>query len=201
MTVLSVNNTIDSLYITPSADLKVNKTAYGVADFVNGALTVSVSSTAAAGTTGTLVFSSKAAANYLDTVNVTVVAPYTRYYIKHKASGLVIGNHSSKLYPALTTAQDLNAQRFILRRTNPSSTTDTTYYLMQDTAYRAMRKIASSGWDTEFGVPSNEAKWTFQQKGSGIFTLTNAVTNKVLGADVLTADSRMYDDKSWHRWL
>ena len=200
LNVSSVNNTIDSLYVTASSGLTLAKSAFGNADFVAGAgnIKVNVGSTVA-GTTGTLIFSSKmnVPTSNLDTVNVMAVAPYVRYYIKHKASSLVIGNQNTGLYPALTTAQGLVSQKFILRRTAPLSLTDTTYYILQDTAYRAVKKIANSAWDTEFGVPANESKWTIQQKGNGVVTLTNAVTAKVLGTDAGAVNGRMYDDKAW----
>ena len=200
LNVASVNNTVDSLYVTASAGLTLVKSAFGNADFVAGAGSIKVNvSSAVAGTTGTLIFSTKknVPATNLDTVNVAAVVPYVRYYIKHKASSLVIGSFTTGLYPALNTAQGLVTQKFILRRTAPLSLTDTSFYMLQDTAYRAVRKIASSGWDTEFGVPSNEAKWTIQQKAGGIVTLTNVVTAKVLGTDAGAVNGRMYDDKVW----
>lgn len=200
LNVTSVNNTVDSLYVTASTGLTLVKSAFSNADFVAGAgkIKVNVSSTVS-GTTGTLIFSTKknVPASNLDTVNVTAVAPYTRVYIKHKASSLVMGSFNTGLYPALTAAQGLQSQKFILRRTNPLSLTDTTYYILQDSAYRAVKKIATSAWDTEFGLPSNEAKWTIQQKGNGVLTLTNTVTGKVLGTDAGAVNGRMYDDKTW----
>jgi hypothetical protein len=200
LTVASVSNSVDSLYVTASTGLTLTKRGFSNADFVagGGAIKVYVSSTVA-GTSGTLTFSSRSNSptSNLDTVNVLAVAPYIRYYIKHKASNFVMGSYSTGLYPALTTAQGLVTQKFILRRTAPLSLTDTTFYILQDTAYRAVRKVAASGWDTEFGIPSNEAKWTIQQKGGGVVTLTNAVTAKVLGTDAGAVNGRMYDDKVW----
>jgi hypothetical protein len=196
--VSSVNNSVDSLYITASTGLTLEKSSFSLSDFVNSSINVKVSSTAVAGTKGTLMFSNKlnGTSGWIDTVNVTSVAAYKRYNIKHKASGFVIGNNSAAS-PVLTENKGINTQNFIIRRTNSTSLTDTSYYILQDSSYRALRKMPSSAWSTEYGAISNEAKWTIQKKGNDIITLTNVVTGKVLGTDAATVNSAMYDDKTW----
>ena len=197
LNVASINNTVDSLYVTASTGLTLVKSKFSAADFVTGSGSVKVNvSCATAGTTGTLTFTAPGGVA-LDTVNVSAVAPYLRYYIKHKASSLIFGSFNTGLYPALTALAYLPTQKFIVRRTAPLSLTDTTFYILQDTAYRAVRKVATSTWDTEFGTTSAEAKWTIQQKGAGVVTLTNVVTTKVLGTDAGAVNGRMYDDKVW----
>ena len=200
LTVASVSNSVDSMYVSASTGLALVKSGFSNADFVAGGGSVKVIvSSSTVGTIGTLTFStrSNAPASNLDTVNVVAVAPYVRYYIKHKASGFVMGSHTTGLYPALSTAQALITQKFIVRRTAPLSLTDTSFYILQDTAYRAVKKVGASAWDTEFGVPSSDSKWTIQQKGNGIVTLTNTTTGKVLGTDAGAVNGRMYDDKVW----
>jgi hypothetical protein len=197
LNVTSVNATVDTLNVTASAGLTLAKSLFTAADFIAGGGSVKVNvSCATPGTTGTLTFTAPGG-QALDTVNVSAVAPYLRYYIKHKASSLIFGSFNTGLYPALTALAYLPTQKFIVRRTAPLSLTDTTYYILQDSAYRAVRKVSSSAWDTEFGTTSAEAKWTIQQKGAGVVTLTNVVTTKVLGTDAGAVNGRMYDDKVW----
>jgi hypothetical protein len=197
--VKSVYTVQDSIFVTATEGFSVVKAGYSPADFTagSGSINVQINSSATIGSTGKLIFSSKQSTGKfkVDSINVEKVATYTRYYIKHKASGLVIGDHSSGLYPALTAQAGYSKQKFFLRPV--SFTTTDTFYIVQDSSYRVMRKVTANNYDTEFGIPSAEAKWTRQSLGTDTFTIKNIVRGKVLGSDAITADARLYCDKDY----
>ncbi|MFT3752043.1 MAG: hypothetical protein QM800_03935 [Paludibacter sp.] len=196
LAISSVNNTVDSLYVYGTNGFAVAKRGYASSDFVNNNLSVDVTATAALGESGKLIF--KDPQNVLiDSITVKKVAPYTRYYIRQNTSQLVFGS-TSAAYPVLTTQSGLNSQKFIFRKVNvnPASTIDTVY-IVQDSLYRALRKSSANAWDTELGAPSANSKWVVQSQGNNIVSLLNTVTGKVIGTDALTANSRMYTDKTW----
>lgn len=190
--VSSVDQSVASLSIAASEGFSVSPETVSADDFAagSGSISVNVSSSAAVGATGIITISS--GAKVLATVAVKKVEPYTRYYIEQKSSSMVIGNHSTGLYPALTDAQMVASQQFFFRQVEPG-----VFYIVQDDTYRVMRKVASSTYNTEFGVPSNEAKWTIQNQYPGFATLTNVVTGKLLGSDAPAVDGRLYDDKAY----
>jgi hypothetical protein len=200
--VKSIGNSVDSLFVSVPAGFTVAKNNFSSANFVSGSgsINLEIKSSSPIGTAEKFMFYTKqsGALVKLDSINVVVVKAYDRYYIKNKVSGLVIGDHNTGLYPALTVNAKSAKQKFYFRRVNIDQLASIdTFNIVQDDAYRVMRKVAASNWDTEFGIPSNEAKWTIQFLGADSVTFTNVVTNKVLGADAGTADSRLYDDKAY----
>ncbi|MHB9143219.1 MAG: autotransporter outer membrane beta-barrel domain-containing protein, partial [Paludibacter sp.] len=180
-----------------------DKAVFTPTDFASGSVKINISQgTSILNGTGTAVFSySDGTVHTIATANIATVAPYIRYYIKNNtdpAANLVIGNETSNLYPALTVKKGANTQKFTFRRVNviPASIIDT-FYIRQDSVYRLMRKDPTSGWNTDFGIPANEAKWTKHDNGDGTFSLTNVVTGKQLGSDAPAANGRLYDDKTY----
>ena len=198
--VKSDNNTVDTLYVSASDGFSLSKDKYTADDMISGSFIVKVKTLANVGTTGKLIFySSYSGVEFQkDSVDLVSIAVSPRYYIKHNAGGLVIGNHTSGLYPALTEKTGAATQKFFLRKVNidPAASVDT-FNIVQDASYLVMKKVATSNWDTELGIPDDNAKWTRQDMGSGIYTITNTATNKVLGTDAVTANSRLYDDKAY----
>ncbi|HET7732678.1 MAG TPA: hypothetical protein VFK73_02475 [Paludibacter sp.] len=197
LTISSVNNTVDSVYVYGTNGFTVSKSGYAASDFVSNNLSVDVTSIAAPGESGKLIF--KGPHNVLiDSIIVKKVAPYTRYYIRQNTSQLVFGSSSAGAFPVLTAQNGLSSQKFIFRKVNvnPASTIDTVY-IVQDSLYRALRKSSANAWDTELGAPSVNSKWVVQSQGNNIVSLLNTVTGKVIGTDALTANSRMYTDKTW----
>ncbi|MFM2291473.1 MAG: hypothetical protein RIS29_1286 [Bacteroidota bacterium] len=195
--VASVNNTVDTVFASVTSGFELEKSQFLLADFVNSTIPVRVKTSLGQDATGKL-YLKGANGTPLDTIDLVAVAPATRYYIQHVASQLVIGSHSSTLYPALTNVGSFDSQKFILRRANiNSASTIDTMYVLQDSLYRTLAKVSSSGWDTEYGYPSANAKWVIQTQSNGTTTLLNTATGKVLGCDVLVANSRLYDDKTW----
>lgn len=193
----SVNNTVDSVIATATSGFELEKSQYLLSDFTNSMLAVKVKTSLSPSASGKL-YLKGANGTPLDTIDLITVVPATRYYIQHMASQLVIGSPSSVQYPVLTNVGGFDSQKFILRRANinAASTIDT-MYILQDSLYRPLAKVASSGWDTEFGYPSVNSKWVIQTQSNGASTLLNTATGKMLGADALVANSRLYDDKTW----
>lgn len=139
---------------------------------------------------------------YLDTIQLRPVDIFERFYMKHKTSNLVVGNHSARAdHPALT---EINTnieeggylQNVMLRKVNPG-VNDSLFFIVQDGTYAMMRKVPSSNWDVEWGYYSPGSVWKVYQRTDGIWEVKNNVTTKWLGADALTVDSRLYDDKSF----
>lgn len=197
LSISSVGNTVDSIYVYGTNGVTVAKSGYAASDFVNNTLSIDVNSTAAVGQSGKLIF--KGINNIpVDSVVVAKVNPYTRYYIRQNTSQLVLGSTSAGNYPVLTAPNGLSSQKFIFRRANidPASLIDTVY-ILQDSLYRAIRKSTANAWDSDFGVPSANAKWVVQNKGGSIVTLLNTVSGKVVGTDAITANSKIFVDKTW----
>lgn len=197
LAISSVNNTVDSVYVYGTTGFTVAKRGYAASDFVNNYLSVDVTSSAAEGETGKLIF--KGPQNVLiDSILVKKVAPYTRYYIRQNTSQLVFGSTNAGAFPVLTTQNGLSSQKFIFRKVNvnPASTIDTVY-IVQDSLYRTLRKSSANAWDSDLGIPSANSKWVVQSQGNNIVSLLNTVSGKVIGTDALTANSRMYVDKTW----
>lgn len=203
LTVTAASTVYDEVVATASAGYSVVKSSYTPADFSSSSnvIKVEINSTAAVGDTGKVVFSYiRGGISYkLDSVRVTPVPTYTRYYITQKASGYCIGNLTTdKRYPALTAKVKANSQKFMFRRVNPKVVpNDSIYYLVQDGDYRLIRKVTSSNWDTEYGASANEAKWTLKRQPNGVYSFLNSVTGKYLGTDAVTVEGRLYDDKAF----
>ncbi|MBN2766475.1 MAG: T9SS type A sorting domain-containing protein [Paludibacteraceae bacterium] len=186
----------------------VDKTTLTPADFVatSGNVKVEVYALGSAvhGELFPLTFSYERGGNteYLDTIQLTAVEIYPRYYMKHKTSNFVIGNHSgNEKHPALTEIipsieEGGYLQQFLLRKVNPQLD-DSLYYIIQDATYAMMRKVPSSNWDVEWGYYSPEAVWKMYKREDGIWEVKNNMTGKWLGTDGLTVDSRLYDDKTF----
>ncbi len=187
--------------VTPSTGFWTEKTSYTPADFTagSGKLKIYISATTAnIGDTGKVVFSyTRSGVVYkLDSIPVTAVATYPRYFISHKASGLVIGTQSSSSYPALTSNIGDVTQYFILRPVHPA-VSDSLFYIEQDGDYLMLKKSATSGWDTEYGQAADESIWKIVPQTNGTWSISNFLTGKYLGTDDTIVDSRLYDDKAF----
>lgn len=186
----------------------IEKNKYTPADFSANSGNIRVElfalEDAVVGETGKVIFSYERGGNtnYIDTIEVRAVDTYDRYYIKHKTSNLVIGNKSdNEKHPALTeinTSYEEGGyqQNVILRKVNPDLN-DSLFYIVQDGTYNMLRKDPTSGWNTEWGYYSPEAKWKIFKREDGIWEIINSITNKWLGADDILADSRLYADKAF----
>lgn len=186
----------------------IEKNKYTPADFSANSGNIRVElfalEDAVVGETGKVIFSYERSGNtnYIDTIEVRAVDTYDRYYIKHKTSNLVIGNKSdNEKHPALTeinTSYEEGGyqQNVILRKVNPDLN-DSLFYIVQDGTYNMLRKDPTSGWNTEWGYYSPEAKWKIFKREDGIWEIINSITNKWLGADDILADSRLYADKAF----
>jgi len=198
---ITCSGVYENIYAIASTGFSVNKTTLSPEDFLNngGKQRIEVSTTAALGTNGYVLFAVGTGdqETVFDTLLVTSVAKQKRYYIRNTVSdGLVIGNHSTLNVPALTDNLGATSQKFLLRPVHPALN-DSLVYLIQDVEYRMIQKAFSSSWDTEFGNSCDEAMWKMAPQANGTCYFTNFVTGKVLGTDGITADSRLYDDKSF----
>lgn len=191
----------ENVYAKATTGFTLSKTTLTPEEFLanGGKLKIEVSTTAAPGTKGFVYFAVGTGdqETVFDTLWVTSVAKQKRYYIRNTSTdGLVIGNHSTLDVPALTDNLGATSQKFILRPVHPS-VNDSLYYLIQDVTYRMIIKAFSSPWDVEFSNSCNESMWKLTPETNGTCYFTNFVTGKVLGTDGITADSRLYDDKSF----
>ena len=197
----------DNIDVTASAGYTIDKNTITPADFAAGLVKIEINTTAAIGDTGKVVFSSThlGVTTRLDSVKVTPVATYTRYFIQHVIGGLVIGNNSITGAPALTTYSNDISQKFLLRPVHPALT-DSMYYIIHDDDYKLLRKLTATTYNTEYGFFGDEAKWTLKTQADKKLSITNFVTGKELGTDGITVDSPIYDNKTWsagsyHEWV
>lgn len=192
----------ENFYATADNGFNLDKTTFSTDDVLNGKgkVTLRVSTSSAIGTHGSVIFSrgTGAAAVNMDTVMVTAVANYPRYYIENKsANGLVIGNDSTGVYPALAVNTGNITQKFIFRPVN-QGVNDSLFFIVQDGDYKMMKKSPANGYDVIFGIPSNEAKWKINTQSDGSYSvITNTVTGKDLGSDTTSVSSRLWDDKTF----
>jgi len=196
ITTNGIKETIDA---TVSNGFSVDKNAFTKEEVLSasGKVKLRISTTAAAGTNGSVIFShgTGTAKVLLDTVSVTSVVKYQRYYIENKSTeGLVIGFDSTLTYPAITTNTGDISQKFILRPAHPS-VNDSLFYIIQDGEYQMMKKSTANAWDVIYGFPANEAIWKISNQESGNSRISNFVTGKDLGADTTLVSSRLWDDK------
>lgn len=164
----------------------------------NGRVKVLLNTTANIGDTAKVYFTydNNGTVVKLDSVRTTPVATYKRYYIEQTSSKMVIGNHSTGLYPALTVRDLQPAQLFLLRPVAPGTANDSTFYLVQDSDYRMMRKTSANNWDSEYGASGNEARWIRRYVDGNVFVLKNGANNAFFATDGITANSRIYADKT-----
>lgn len=190
----------ENFYATADNGFNLDKTTFSTDDVLSGkgSVTLRVSTSSAIGTHGSVIFSkgTGAAAVNLDTVMVTSVAKYPRYYIENKsANGLVIGNDSTGVYPALAVNNGDVSTKFIIRPVN-QGVNDNLFFIIQDGNYKMMKKSPANSWDVLYGTPSEEAKWIITTQEDGSYSvITNSVTVKDLGTDDITVSSRLWDDK------
>ncbi|MHB9143218.1 MAG: hypothetical protein ACYC25_15210, partial [Paludibacter sp.] len=191
--------------VTASAGFTVDNTSLTPDEFTSGKGKVVIyidAPTANIGDTGKVVFSYTLAGveHYLDTVLVTPVATYERFFIIHKQSGLVIGNDTLPAFPALTKNINEYTQNFIFRPVHPT-VNDSLFYIVQEGEYRMLKKQPTSGWDTEFGTSDDGAKWKIVKLADGNYSIANyanlgSTAGKMyLGSDAIVANSRLYADK------
>lgn len=196
---MTTSNITDTVTLTISSGFSVTPAEILPAELFSGPISIEVDApTATVGDMGTLVISyvKNGIANEVTTVDVKAIEPFTRYYIKHIASDLVIGSRvSDPLIPVLAdwVAGD-SSQLFSLRPVNPGMN-DSTFYIVEDAEYRYFNKQASSGWNTVLG-PLEQGEWVINWESGSYFSLTNTANNLVVGTDATTVDSRLYADKS-----
>lgn len=195
---------MDNINVTVSAGFDVFTAEFTPQDMAdnNGNLLLEIYAFGAeVGDTGIIEFSYTKLSEkvVLDTVYVTPVPMYARHNIVHNNSGLVIGTQSTSAYPALTDNNGEVSQRFLLRPVNPG-VDDSLFYLVQDGHYKMLRRVPGHGWNTDLGTSGDFAKWKIIDRDNGTVSLMNfeqIAASKVLGADGLTPDSRLYHDKTW----
>ncbi len=197
---ISASNPAYTINAIPSTGFAVDKSSFTPADFTTGGGKVPVviyPTTAMVGDTGKVVISyTMNGLNYnLDSVKITPVNTYERYIIKHKASGLVLGNDSILSVPALTNYIADYTQYYILRPVNPGIA-DSLFYIEQDGEYRMLRKGAND-WDTEFGGSSLEAEWKVIPQANGTSMIQSVYTQRALGATALTINTRLTDNNTF----
>ena len=196
--VVTTSGINQNINITASTGFTVDKQVITPAQAIasKGIVKVRVSTTAAVGTPGTIIFFTDKGG--LDTVKVTSVALTNRYYIQNNAAvGLVVGNFPTVNAPALTLKVDTITQKFMVNPVNPTLT-DSLYYIIQDGDYQMMKKSPSNAWDVIFGGPSAEAIWKIDmQSGRPYIIITNNVTGKALGVDDILVNNRLWDDKTF----
>lgn|GEM_PF-2458462 len=190
----------DDIYVTVPAGYAVSKTVFSPTEFLEngGAMPLYITSSATAGDTSTIYFAIGTGEDEIifDSLLVGTVEKQARYFIQNNATDvMVIGQHTTEAAPALTVNVGDTLQQFILRSVN-EGVNDSLFYIIQDSSYRFMRKVPSSGWNVDFGPSSEEAYWKLVPT-DGVYGLINYVSASYLGADALTADSRLYDDKAW----
>ena len=200
--IAAVNQNYD-INATASAGFSVGKSTFTPADFTSGAgklqFDVQVS-TANVGDTGKVIFSYTRAGviHKLDSVFVTPVATYERFFIMNKAAGLVISNNTTiPTVPSLATLNIEDGLQYFFFRPVHHGVTDSLYYMIQDGNYRMIRKAETSDYDVEFGFSGNESIWKITPQANGARSITNFVTGKSLGTDGLAIDSKLYDDKTF----
>ncbi|MDP4278892.1 MAG: hypothetical protein Q8914_14800, partial [Bacteroidota bacterium] len=204
----STGNIYADIFAKAPQGFTISKSVFTPDDVLNANHNCSftVSTSAAAGTKGTIYFALGTGSDEIvfDSVQVVSVEKQPRSFIVNQSNqNMVIGNYSTSGIPALTVNVGDTAQQFILRHAYPtlpdslSYLKDSLYYIIQDGTYNTMAKELSSGWDVIFGAPTKEAIWEIVPEQEGIYSIKNFVTNKHLGADALTADSRLYDDKAF----
>ncbi|MDD5184998.1 MAG: T9SS type A sorting domain-containing protein [Paludibacter sp.] len=186
---------------TVSAGYTLSKSTFTPTDFTAGsgkAQVVIMATTAAVGDTGTVVFSYTlgGVTNNLDTVKVTPVKSYERYFITNKACGLVVSSDSIN-NPALEVSNLENYKQYFLLRPVHPAIIDSLFYIVQDGEYAMLKKVATSGWNTEYGHASDEAIWKMVKQANGAYSISNFVTGKALGTDDIIVNSRLYDDKTF----
>jgi len=197
--IITTSGIKETIHAAVSTGFSIDKNSFTPEEILNdsGEVKVRISTAAATGTNGSVVFSKGTGVNEvpLDTVSVTSVVKYQRYFIENKSTeGLVIGFDSTLTYPALATNTGNISQKFLLRPANPS-VNDSLFYIIQDGEYQMMKKSPSNAWDVIFGVPANEAIWKISNQESGNSRISNFVTGKDLGTDTTLVSSRLWDDK------
>ncbi len=197
----SVNNTVDTLNVNAPAELTVSKTKITSADFVSGSYLLGISSSAAAGTNSEITLTN--GLNTLAKITVKKINFFTRYYVTQAVSNMVLGPLSTgDSIVALTTNTGVDNQKFFFRKINVlDAGTPDTVQITQHVTYRVVRKVltGNTGWDTDLGkITNSNADWIIADKGNGLYTYSNlANTAKVLSSDAVTADSRLYYDKTY----
>jgi len=107
---------------------------------------------------------------------------------------LVVGQDSVN-NPVLSKNINDYTQNFILRPVHPGKT-DSLFYVVQDGNYKMFGKVATSGWDTEYGYYSNNSIWKVVQLANGTDSLQNFVSKQLLGTNSLAVKSRLYTDNT-----
>ena len=197
----SVNSTVDTLNVNAPAELTVSKTKITSSDFVSGSYLLGISSNATAGTNSEITLTNSTTT--LAKITVKKINMFTRYYVTQAVSNMVLGPLSTgDSIVALTTNTGADNQKFFFRKINVlDAGTPDTVQITQHGTYRVVRKVltGNTGWDTDLGkITNTNADWIVADKGNGIYTYSNLTnTAKVLSSDAITADSRLYYDKTY----
>lgn len=197
---ITTSGIFENIYASATTGFTMDKTTITPEEVTAGAgkVVVKVSSTAPAGTKGKVYFSIGFGDELVvfDSVAIKSVEKQVRYFILNGGdTSKVIGNHSTENAPALQVNTEDVSQMFILREVNPG-VNDSLYYVIQDGSYKMIMKELSSAWNVVYGAPCDEAKWKITKETATESSLINVVTGKYLGADGLSPDSRLYDDKA-----
>lgn len=197
---ITTSGIFENIYTSATSGFTMDKTTITPEEVTagSGKVVVKVSSTAPVGTKGHVYFSIGFGDDVVvfDSVAIKSVEKQVRYFILSGGdTSKVIGNHSTENAPALQVNTEDISQMFILREANPG-VNDSLYYVIQDGSYKMIMKELSSAWNVVYGAPCEEAKWKITKETATESSFINVVTGKYLGADGLTPDSRLYDDKA-----
>ncbi len=197
---ITTSGIFENIYTSATSGFTMDKTTITPEDVTagSGKVVVKVSSTAPAGTKGNVYFSIGFGDELVvfDSVAIKSVEKQERFFIMNAGdTSKVIGQHSTENAPALQLNTEDITQMFLLREVNPG-VNDSLYYVIQDGGYKMMMKEISSGWSTVYGAPCEEAKWKITKETATESSFKNVVTGKYLGADGLSVDGRLYDDKA-----
>ncbi|MDA3879488.1 MAG: cadherin-like beta sandwich domain-containing protein [Prolixibacteraceae bacterium] len=188
-------NVVGNVTIELSAGFSATPASISAAELEAGAVLVEIDAPEAAiGTTGELVVFINDGATAVDTVEITAVDPYTRYFITQKVSNLVIGNNpDDEFIPRLQERGENDpSQHFMLKPVNPG-TDDSIFYIVQDVEYRYFSKSTANTWDTQLGELA-EGEWKITDEGE-FFSLKNMAIDKYLATDGVNAGDRLYANK------
>ena len=156
-------------------------------DFTDGATTVMLDvATAEVGESGSVVVSFKDGADDigLDTIGIKAVTPFTRYYIKNKATDMVLGsNADNALAPNRVDQVENDASQHFMLRPAMDGVDDSTYYIVQDVDYRYFSKSTSNTYSTVFGAIQEGVWKVVLDEAGGFYSLMNTANSKYAGID------------------
>ena len=201
----SASNQSHTINATATAGFSVNPSAFTPTDFANGGGTAQLqvsAPTAKIGDSGKVIFSytSGGVITKLDSINITAVATYDRFFIKNNAGKFVIGSSTNPLVPMLDTipaAVDNGSEYFFFRPVH-HNVNDSLYYVVQDGDYNALKKNVGSHYMVDLGVVGDSLSvWKIISHPNGVKQIFNVVNQLSLGVDGVGQAAGIWDDKTF----